>query len=109
MGEGVGLAVALGLLVGKPLGIVLFSALAVRTGLAALPDGVGWSALAGAGLLAGIGFTMALFIAELALEGAVLDEAKLGVLAGSVLSGVLGLVLLRSVLRPPAGPASAGT
>jgi NhaA family Na+:H+ antiporter len=82
MGEGVGLAVALGLLVGKPLGIVLFSALAVRTGLAALPDGVGWSALAGAGLLAGIGFTMALFIAELALEGAVLDEAKLGVLAG---------------------------
>ena len=76
----VALAVALGLLIGKPVGIVLFSAIAVRAGIAALPSGVSWSILAGGAALAGIGFTMALFIAGLALEGELLSAAKVGML-----------------------------
>ena len=65
----VALAVALGLLLGKPIGIVLFSYLAVRLGVAKLPEGVNWWVLLGGGFLAGIGFTMSLFIAGLALGG----------------------------------------
>ena len=72
----VAIAVAAGLVVGKPLGILLFSWIAVRTGLAVLPEGVSWGILLGGGLLAGIGFTMALFIAGLALEGPTLDAAS---------------------------------
>jgi NhaA family Na+:H+ antiporter len=89
------LAVALGLLVGKPLGITLFSWLAVRTRLAALPAGVGWGALLGAGILGGIGFTMALFITALAFPDEALAAAsKLGVIAASVLAAVLGILCL---------------
>ncbi|MEQ8791846.1 MAG: Na+/H+ antiporter NhaA [Pirellulaceae bacterium] len=94
LGSGVGLAVAVGLVVGKPLGILLFSWLAVATRLAKLPEGVNWGLLAGGGCLAGIGFTMALFIAGLAVEGDLLDSAKIGVLAGSLLSAALGMGLL---------------
>jgi NhaA family Na+:H+ antiporter len=101
-GDPVALAVAVGLFVGKPLGIVLASFLAVRSGLARLPAGVGWPAVAGAGWLAGIGFTMAMFIAGLALDGAVLDRAKLGILAGSFGAAVAGMALLFAVL-PRAG------
>jgi Na+:H+ antiporter, NhaA family len=61
-------AVALGLVLGKPLGIILVSVLVVRLGLGNLPEGVSWLMLAGAGSLAGIGFTMALFTAGLAFE-----------------------------------------
>jgi len=96
-------AVALGLVAGKPLGILLVSFLAVRLGVARLPDGVGWAAVAGAGCLAGIGFTMALFIAGLALDAAALDAAKVGILGGSAVSAVLGLAILVRVL-PPAAP-----
>lgn len=97
----VAIAVALGLLVGKPLGIVSFSWLAVTSGLARLPTGVNWRAMLGAGCLAGIGFTMSLFVANLALTGELLDAAKLGTLAGSTLSAVLGLVLLIVFLPKP--------
>jgi len=86
--------------VGKPLGIVAISFLAVRLGLASLPAGVGWGALAGGGALAGIGFTMALFIAGLALDGAALNAAKVGILAGSALAAVAGVGVLLAVLRP---------
>ena len=90
------LGVILGLLVGKPLGITGFSWLAVRFGFAALPDGVSWRTLAGAGVLGGIGFTMALFIASLAFgEAALLEAAKFGVLAASAVAGVAGWLLLR--------------
>jgi Na+:H+ antiporter, NhaA family len=90
------LGVILGLLIGKPLGITGFSWLAVRFGIAALPGGVTWRALAGAGVLGGIGFTMALFIAGLAFQGSVLlDAAKLGVLSASAVAGVAGWLLLR--------------
>jgi Na+:H+ antiporter, NhaA family len=94
------LGVLLGLLIGKPLGITGFSWLAVRFGVAALPDGVTWRTLAGAGVLGGIGFTMALFIASLAFgEAALLEAAKLGVLSASAVAGVAGWLLLR---RPAA-------
>src|SRR5262249_31535089 len=79
LGAPVSVAVMLGLLIGKPVGIVLLSWIAVRAGLAKLPDGVGWKALVGAGCLAGIGFTMALFIASLALTGPLLYTAKIGI------------------------------
>jgi NhaA family Na+:H+ antiporter len=95
-------AVAAGLLIGKPLGIVVFSFVAIRVGLARLPEGVGWGALSGGGFLAGIGFTMALFIAGLALEGDVLDAAKVGVLGASALAATIGMLVLVWHL-PPAG------
>jgi NhaA family Na+:H+ antiporter len=83
-----------GLVIGKPVGIVSFSWLAIRTGIAAMPREIGWDVLLGAGALAGIGFTMSLFIAGLALEGPLLDAAKIGTLAGSVVSAALGMGLL---------------
>ena len=97
----VALGVALGLVVGKPIGIALFSFVAVRSGLASLPAGVSWAMLAATGMIAGIGFTVSLFISELAFTSASLvDEAKIGILAGSALIGVAGFVALRS-LAPP--------
>jgi NhaA family Na+:H+ antiporter len=101
--EPVAIAVIAGLFIGKPAGILFFSWIAVRTGLARLPEGVNWGALTGGGFLAGIGFTMALFIASLALEGDVLDAAKVGILAASFLSAVAGVVLLLLFLPRPEG------
>ncbi|HEY8155640.1 MAG TPA: Na+/H+ antiporter NhaA [Myxococcota bacterium] len=93
------LAVALGLLVGKPLGITLLSWLAVRAGLATLPPGVGWGSLLGAGILGGIGFTMALFITSLAFADEVLAAAsKLGVIAASLAAALLGIACLSRAL-----------
>ncbi len=98
-----------GLLLGKPLGIVLACVLAVRLGYGALPQGVTWPMMVGVGLLGGIGFTMSLFVAALAFPGsALLDQAKAGVLSASVLAGLVGLVWLHLVLRNrnPATPAT---
>ena len=100
-GEPVAIAVVVGLVVGKPLGIVLFSAIAVRLRIARLPDGVSWGTLCGGGCLAGIGFTMALFIAGLAIDEVALDAAKVGVLGASALSAVLGMGLLLALSRSP--------
>jgi NhaA family Na+:H+ antiporter len=94
------LAVMVGFVLGKPLGVVGFAWLAVRSGLAARPRELGWPALAGGGMLAGIGFAMALLIADLAFDGALLDAAKLGILAASVLSAAAGLALLAWLGRP---------
>ena len=91
-------AVVAGLVLGKPLGITVFSWLAVRSGIAQLPAGVNWRSLLGAGCLGGIGFTMSLFIASLALEGTPLDAGKIGILAGSTISAALGLGLLLASL-----------
>ena len=99
----VAVAVAVGLLVGKPLGIVGMSWLATKTGLARLPEGLTWPVMAGGGLLAGIGFTMALFIASLALAGELLDAAKIGILIGSLLAALIGSALL--LISLPARPA----
>ena len=98
-GEGsrVALGAALGLLLGKPVGITLFAWAAVRVGIASLPTGVRWRAIAGAGLLGGIGFTMALFIAGLAFGGepSLLVAAKLGIMSASLAAGVVGWLVLR--------------
>jgi NhaA family Na+:H+ antiporter len=109
----------LGLLLGKPVGITLFVALAAALRITRLPVGVNWAAVAGVGLLGGIGFTMALFIAMLAFgESPALDQAKVGVLASSVCAAVAGYALLRATLpaasaspaeAPVGGPAAATT
>ncbi len=97
--------VGLGLLLGKPIGILACAWLSVRLGLARLPRGVGWSGVAVVGLVGGIGFTMALFIAALALApGASLETAKLAILSSSLAAAVLALVLGRVAL--PRGAAT---
>ncbi len=91
----VALGVIVGLLLGKPVGVLGLSFFATRLGWASLPEGVGWGSMAGLGLLAGIGFTVSLFIATLAFEGGdLVDQAKLGTLAASVVAAGLGLTLL---------------
>ena len=94
----------LGLLLGKPLGIFGFTWLAVRTGLADLPSGVTWRHVIGAGALAGIGFTMALFIANLAFaDPASLETAKMAILSASLTSGLLGWILLSGAAKSQNG------
>ncbi|OAI54606.1 sodium:proton antiporter [Planctomycetaceae bacterium SCGC AG-212-F19] len=90
----VAIAIAAGLVIGKPLGIALFSWTAVRLGIAQLPAGTNNMILIGAGCLAGIGFTMSLFIASLALGQQELNEAKMGILVGSAVSAALGSGML---------------
>jgi NhaA family Na+:H+ antiporter len=88
--------VILGLLIGKPAGVMLFSWLAVRVGVAQLPAVVGWRELHGAAWLAGIGFTMSLFVGNLAFgEGPLLTSAKVGILLGSLVAGSVGWFLVR--------------
>jgi NhaA family Na+:H+ antiporter len=99
--EPLGLGIMAGLLIGKPVGITLFAWLAVRSGLAALPAGVSWAGIWGAGMLGGIGFTMSLFIAGLGLAPGLLDGAKLAVLAASLVAGVSGYLILRLQSAPP--------
>ena len=91
--------IAVGLVLGKLGGVLCFAWLAVRLGLAALPTGVGWKGVTVVALTAGIGFTMALFIAGLALpEGAVLETARLAILGASFLAAVVAFATGRAVL-----------
>lgn len=99
MADPVAVAVAVGLFLGKPLGVMLFACIAVKAGLARLPQGVTWSVMLGAGALAGIGFTMSLFVAGLGLEAEQLSAGKTGVLVGSVGSAVAGSAILFVTLR----------
>ncbi len=98
----VALGILIGLVLGKPVGLLGAARLAVRTGLTVLPPGVSSPHLVGVGLLAGIGFTMSLFIAALGLgEGPLLETAKLGIFGASLVSGTIGyLVLSRLTLQP---------
>lgn len=90
----------LGLVIGKPLGIAAAAFGTVKSGIGQLPAGVGWVSLLGYACLAGIGFTMSLFIAMLGFdEGMPINAAKLGVLAGSLLAGVAGAIVLRIASR----------
>jgi Na+:H+ antiporter, NhaA family len=102
------LGVTIGLVAGKTVGITGSAWLAVRTGIGRLPDGVGWLQLLGVAVLAGIGFTVALFVTSLAFDSAVArDDAKIGILAASLLAALLGSLVL--VLAHRAGrPAGAG-
>ena len=102
--SGVGLAVMLGLVAGKFLGVFSFSWLAVRLGFVTLPHGSTWKAFASVCVVCGIGFTVSMFIADLSYSGigatgeVLLNEAKLGVLSGSVIAAVLGSLLLNKTL-----------
>ena len=88
------IATIVALVVGKPAGILMFCWLAVRLGIAVRPVQLGWGVLAGGSALAGIGFTMALFIANRAFDAELLNSAKMGIFLASVLSAALGLALL---------------
>ncbi len=98
-------AVGVGLVVGKPLGVLLASGLALRLGLASLPRGIGFRQLVVLGVVAGVGFTMALFVAKLAFADAtLLSAAKLGVLAASGSAALLGFALGRVLLTRSGAP-----
>lgn len=102
--SGVSLAVMLGLVAGKFLGVFSFSWVAVKLGFVSLPAGSSWRAFASVCVVCGIGFTVSMFIADLSYAGlgaegsALLDQAKLGVLLGSVISAVIGCILLNKTL-----------
>lgn len=90
------LGIALGLFVGKQIGVFLLSWLAVTLGVAKLPEGANWRHIYGIACLTGVGFTMSLFIGTLAFDGdETLNAVRLGVLMGSFASGILGFVVLR--------------
>jgi NhaA family Na+:H+ antiporter len=96
----VSVAVAFGLIIGKPFGICLFSWIAVRCFGAKLPQNASWLSMVGVGCLAGIGFTMSIFITGLAfVDKSLLVSGKIGTLIGSALSAVLGLNILFFTLR----------
>ncbi|MGH2634880.1 MAG: Na+/H+ antiporter NhaA [Actinomycetota bacterium] len=96
------LAIVLARVIGKPVGIALATAAAVRSGLARRPSGSTWRQVVGVAVAAGAPFTVALFVADLALPPRLLAAAKLGVLVAAVVSGVAGFVLLRSSRGAPA-------
>jgi NhaA family Na+:H+ antiporter len=93
-------AVFAGFVIGKPVGVVIFSVIAVRLRLALRPPSLSWGLLAGGALLTGIGFTMALFIAELAFSSAHLNAAKLGIFGASMIAGASGLLVLTWLTSP---------
>jgi len=94
------MAVFLGFVLGKPIGVILFSWIAVQLRIAILPTDLRWRAILAGGMLAGIGFTMALFIANLAYSPEQLNAAKLGILSASAFSALMGLILLRFFTEP---------
>lgn len=104
MFSGVGLSVMLGLVIGKFLGVFSFSWIAIRLKIVTLPKNTTWKAFASVCVVCGIGFTVSMFIADLSYAGlgaegaALLDQAKLGVLCGSVISAILGSILLNKTL-----------
>ena len=90
------LGIVLGLIIGKGVGVTLFAWLAVRSGIAAMPDSVNWQQVFGVALLGGIGFTVALFITGLAfVDSKLIEDAKIGILAGSLIAGIAGWLVLR--------------
>ena len=98
LSSAVAYGVIVGLLIGKPTGVLLGSAVAIRLRVASLPDGVTWLHLIGVGFLAGIGFTMSLFITDLAFGQADASaSAKIGILLGSAAAGVIGWSVLRGI------------
>ncbi|MDX2505813.1 MAG: Na+/H+ antiporter NhaA [Gammaproteobacteria bacterium] len=100
--EPIPLGIILGLFIGKQVGVMLFSFMAVKLGIAALPDNVNWKQLYGVATLCGVGFTMSLFIGSLAFEQggteAVLMNDRLGILLGSTISAITGYIYLNKVL-----------
>lgn len=92
--------IEISMVLGKVLGIFIFSWLAVKLGLAVLPEKVKWNNIIGIGFLGGMGFTMSLFISNLAFNSeALLNPAKIGILVGSLIAGTIGYFLLKHTLR----------
>lgn len=108
--EGVSLAVVCGLVIGKFLGILLFSFLTIKTGLAPMPAHANWSMMASISMLGGIGFTVSIFIATLSFNAAIpaqadlLAHAKLGIVVGSLLSGIIAFIWLHLTLPKGVAP-----
>lgn len=101
LADPINLGILCGLVLGKPIGIVLFAWLAVRAGLAAFPAGVKGTQILGAGILGGVGFTMSLFIASLAFGPTqTLETAKIGILAASLIAGTIGAAVLWFAGKP---------
>jgi NhaA family Na+:H+ antiporter len=101
----VGIGIVLGLFLGKQIGVTGFSWIAIKSGWADLPDGVRWPHIWGASCLAGVGFTMSLFITELAFDDpSHIGKAKLGILVASLISGILGFWILSRSLPKAAKP-----
>ncbi|MDH5455680.1 MAG: Na+/H+ antiporter NhaA, partial [Gammaproteobacteria bacterium] len=97
------MGIAAGLFVGKQVGIYLFCLIAIKLGLARLPDGANWGGLYGVSILCGVGFTMSLFVGSLAFENTVIDpgmvfDERLGIILGSLLSGIMGYIVLHFAL-----------
>lgn len=102
--EGVSLAIICGLVIGKFVGILLFSWLTVKLGWAPMPERSNWKMMAGVAMLGGIGFTVSLFVANLSFAGmgelgdALLSQSKLGIVVGSLIAGIAGMIILHYVL-----------
>ena len=100
LGSPASLGVIAGLVIGKPLGIVVMAWIAVQAGIATKPDSFSWSQIMGAGCLAGVGFTMSIFIASAAFVGEELESVKLAILVASALAAVIGMSALSLVNQP---------
>jgi len=96
------LGIILGLVIGKPIGITLLCFFAVKLGICRLPSNLNWSVIFGAGILAGIGFTMSIFITNLAFTGSaeLINSSKMAILIGSLTAGIVGLIWLSIFLKP---------
>lgn len=96
-----GMGIILGLFIGKPVGIFIMSWISIKLGLSKMPDQAGWTHIIGVGMIAGIGFTMSIFISLLSFAGAelLMSEAKFSILVASILSGVMGSILLKAVAK----------
>src|SRR5690606_14844873 len=96
-----GIGIIMGLMVGKPVGIFLMTKLAIALRISSMPQGASWLQIIGTGLLAGIGFTMSIFIALLSFSDTLLiAEAKFSILVASLLSGIIGYILLNRSATP---------
>jgi NhaA family Na+:H+ antiporter len=101
----IALGISLGLLIGKSVGIFVFAYLAVKTRIAVMAEGLTWTGIVGVGILAGLGFTVALFISGLSFEDeAMVATAKIAVLAASLAAGLIGYIYLRLTLKDKSFP-----
>ena len=95
--DSINIGIIAGLFIGKQAGVFLFSWLSIKLGLSSKPDGINWKNLYGGGVLAGIGFTMSLFITNLAfIEDELIETAKVGILLASLISAIIGFIILKS-------------
>lgn len=100
LSSNIGTGIITGLAVGKPIGIILFSSLAVFIGLTKMPNGLTWKHILGVSMLAGIGFTMSIFITILAFDDKVIiDTAKIAIIFASTISAIVGLITLKFILK----------